>query len=129
LSSSGASFGYFPDTRKLDDVLRRGNFTRALAIESPLKAAYAHGRECKIHWKPEVQLPVGIYFFDTVPGGAGVAKRIAANIQVVLQAAVRRVTSCHCGEETSCYGCLRSYRNGRSHELLSRSAALAIRAS
>jgi ATP-dependent helicase YprA (DUF1998 family) len=70
-----------------------------------------------------------IVVFDTVPGGAGAAKRIAANIEVVLQAAVRRVTSCDCGEETSCYGCLRSYRNGRSHELLSRSAALAILAS
>ena len=70
MSSSGGSFGYFPDTRKLDDVLRRGQFTRALAIESPLKAAYAHGRECKIQWKPEVQLPVGIYFFEGIDEGS-----------------------------------------------------------
>ncbi|WP_210686519.1 DEAD/DEAH box helicase [Mycolicibacterium sp. GESEQ-9] len=67
-----------------------------------------------------------IVLFDTVPGGAGAAKKIAENIGVVLQAAVKRVTSCDCGEETSCYGCLRSYRNGRFHQDLSRGAALQI---
>ncbi|WNG83724.1 DEAD/DEAH box helicase [Mycobacterium sp. ITM-2016-00316] len=65
-----------------------------------------------------------LVLFDTVPGGAGSAKRIAENIEVVLESAVKRVTSCECGEETSCYGCLRSYRNARFHEELSRGAAL-----
>jgi ATP-dependent helicase YprA (DUF1998 family) len=67
-----------------------------------------------------------IVVFDTVPGGAGAAKRIAENIEVVLQSAVKRIRSCDCGEETSCYGCLRSYRNARFHEELSRGAALQI---
>jgi ATP-dependent helicase YprA (DUF1998 family) len=67
-----------------------------------------------------------IVLFDTVPGGAGAAKRIAENIEVVLKSAVKRVKSCDCGEETSCYGCLRSYRNARFHEELSRGAALQI---
>ncbi len=67
-----------------------------------------------------------IVLFDTVPGGAGSAKRIAENIGVVLESAVRRVENCDCGEETSCYGCLRSYRNGRLHEQLSRKAALSL---
>jgi hypothetical protein len=67
-----------------------------------------------------------IVVFDTVPGGAGAAKRIAENIAVVMDAAVKRVTSCDCGEETSCYGCLRTYRNGRVHERLSRNAALRL---
>ncbi|BBX34829.1 DEAD/DEAH box helicase [Mycolicibacterium mageritense DSM 44476 = CIP 104973] len=67
-----------------------------------------------------------IVLFDTVPGGAGSAKRIAENIGLVLESTVKRVTSCDCGEETSCYGCLRSYRNGRFHESLSRRAALQI---
>jgi hypothetical protein len=67
-----------------------------------------------------------IVLFDTVPGGAGAAKRIAENIEVVLQSAVKRVRSCDCGEETSCYGCLRSYRNARFHEELSRGAALQL---
>jgi ATP-dependent helicase YprA (DUF1998 family) len=67
-----------------------------------------------------------IVIFDTVPGGAGAAKKIAENIGVVLDAAVKRVQDCDCGEETSCYGCLRSYRNARFHQDLSRGAALQI---
>lgn len=67
-----------------------------------------------------------IVLFDTVPGGAGAAKRIAENIERVLHSALNRVLSCDCGEETSCYGCLRSYRNARFHEELSRGAALQL---
>ncbi|MCV7199822.1 DEAD/DEAH box helicase [Mycobacterium angelicum] len=67
-----------------------------------------------------------VVLFDTVPGGAGAAKKIAENIGAVLEAAVKRVMSCDCGEETSCYGCLRSYRNGRFHDKLSRRAALRL---
>jgi hypothetical protein len=67
-----------------------------------------------------------IVVFDTVPGGAGAAKTIAQNIGVVVQSAIKRVTDCDCGEETSCYGCLRSYRNARFHEELSRGAALQL---
>lgn len=65
-----------------------------------------------------------IVLFDTVPGGAGAAKKIAENIGLVVETAVKRVTDCDCGEETSCYGCLRTYRNARFHEKLSRRAAL-----
>lgn len=65
-----------------------------------------------------------IVLFDTVPGGAGASKRIAQNIGPVLKVAVQRVVNCDCGEETSCYGCLRTYRNARHHEALSRRAAL-----
>jgi ATP-dependent helicase YprA (DUF1998 family) len=75
-------------------------------------------------WSAELRR--SIVLFDTVPGGAGAAKRIAENIGLVLESAVRRVRSCDCGEETSCYGCLRTYRNARFHEDLSRGAALKI---
>ena len=64
--------------------------------------------------------------FDTVPGGAGAAKRIAENVELVLRSALDRVNQCDCGPETSCYGCLRSYRNSKHHELLSREGALKI---
>jgi hypothetical protein len=43
-----------------------------------------------------------------------------------VSAASRRVGSCDCGLETSCSGCLRTPRNERYHEDLSRGAALAI---
>lgn len=65
-----------------------------------------------------------IVLFDTVPGGAGAAKKIAENIGLVMETAVKRVSGCDCGKETSCYGCLRTYRNARFHEDLSRRAAL-----
>ncbi|MCW2941983.1 MAG: box helicase domain protein, partial [Actinomycetia bacterium] len=71
----------------------------------------------------------GVVVFDTVPGGAGSALRIAAALDVVVGAALRRVASCDCGTETSCYGCLRTRRNERHHDQLSRGAALrALRA-
>jgi ATP-dependent helicase YprA (DUF1998 family) len=67
-----------------------------------------------------------LVIFDTVPGGAGAAKRIAENIELVLRSAMDRVSHCDCGPETSCYGCLRSYRNAKYHERLSRLGALTI---
>lgn len=67
-----------------------------------------------------------LVLFDTTPGGAGNTPRIAEHLADVVQGAVARVTSCECGEETICYGCLRAFRNERYHEQLSRRAALAL---
>lgn len=67
-----------------------------------------------------------LVLFDTVPGGAGAAKRIAESIDLVVRSAIDRVMQCDCGPETSCYGCLRSYRNARVHDQLSRQGALAL---
>jgi ATP-dependent helicase YprA (DUF1998 family) len=66
----------------------------------------------------------GLVLFDTVPGGAGSVPRIAGALDTVIATAARRVRSCDCGLETSCYGCLRTPRNERHHEDLSRGAAL-----
>ena len=62
--------------------------------------------------------------FDAVPGGAGSAIRIARSFDEVVRAALDRVERCDCGEETSCYGCLRGYRNQSFHEQLRRGAAV-----
>ncbi len=64
-----------------------------------------------------------INIVDTVPGGAGYAKLIAKSIVQVLTTALDIVTRCECGEETSCYMCLRSYSNQRFHDDLSRGLA------
>lgn len=72
---------------------------------------------------PTGALTKSLVLFDTVPGGGGNVLRIEEQLEEVLQAALRRVTSCECGPETSCYGCLRGYRNQRDHEQLSRGAA------
>ena len=68
----------------------------------------------------------GLVLFDTVPGGAGSVLRIASALDTAIRTALRRVASCDCGLETSCYGCLRTPRNERHHEELSRRAALAV---
>ena len=68
----------------------------------------------------------GLVLFDTVPGGAGSVLRIASTLDRAVAAALRRVGSCDCGLETSCYGCLRTPGNERHHEDLSRAAALAV---
>lgn len=67
-----------------------------------------------------------IVLFDTVPAGAGASKSIAENLDRVITFAVDRVTRCDCGVETSCYGCLRSFRNEKYHDQLSRAGALEI---
>jgi hypothetical protein len=64
-----------------------------------------------------------IALFDAVSGGAGHVLQVEENLTQVLHAALRRVSTCECGPETSCYGCLRSYGNQRDHDVLSRGAA------
>lgn len=65
-----------------------------------------------------------IVVYDTVPGGAGHVKRILENDNIVeiLENTYKIVSECECGEETSCYSCLRDYSNQKYHENLSRGA-------
>ena len=67
-----------------------------------------------------------IVLFDTVPGGAGGARLVAESLETVVRGALDRVDNCECGPETSCYACLRGYRNGRYHDELSRTGALTV---
>lgn len=63
--------------------------------------------------------------FDQVPGGAGHVKRIGIELDKVIKEAKKRVSGlCECGEETSCYGCLRNYSNQPYHDILQRGLAL-----
>lgn len=62
--------------------------------------------------------------FDTVPGGAGITRKVRENFPQVLEAAIRRVETCSCGIDTSCYACLRSFSNQRFHLDLRRDIAL-----
>lgn len=67
---------------------------------------------------------LNLVLYDTVPGGAGHARRIAERFGAVAAAALERVQQCQCGEETSCYNCLRGYRNEMWHDMLERGAAI-----
>ncbi len=75
--------------------------------------------------------PPALILFDNVPGGAGHVRRVAENLLEVLYAARERVDGrCRCGGgpegpgTTSCYGCLRNYRNQFYHDQLKRVDAL-----
>jgi len=64
-----------------------------------------------------------IILYDNVPGGAGLVARLEEKeiLLATLEAALHRVDgNCGCDEATSCYGCLRSYRNQFAHQYLQR---------
>ena len=63
--------------------------------------------------------------YDTTPGGAGHVKRFKdkATLSNVLIGAYYKAKDCDCGGETgdtSCYKCLRTYRNQQHHDLIKR---------
>jgi hypothetical protein len=81
---------------------------------SDLSATVAHIAQCPLP-------PIILY--DNVPGGAGLVARLeeGAVLRACLEAAHARVRgNCGCDESTSCYGCLRSYRNQFAHQYLQR---------
>ncbi|HUI29710.1 MAG TPA: DEAD/DEAH box helicase [Candidatus Acidoferrales bacterium] len=63
-----------------------------------------------------------IILYDNVPGGAGLVARIEDKTMLgeALRTAYERVSQCTCGENESCYTCLRNYRNQFAHEHLRR---------
>ncbi len=67
--------------------------------------------------------PPTLILYDDVPGGAGHVKRIQANLRAVMETALERMKDCECGVETSCYNCLRNYRNQFHHDVLQRGSA------
>ena len=68
-------------------------------------------------------LSPALVLFDNVPGGAALVRRVSENLPLVFRSAWRRVDRCECGEETSCYQCLRNYYNQYYHERLRRGLA------
>ena len=65
-----------------------------------------------------------IVLYDNVPGGAGLVAQLEEKsvLREVLQSARERVLGA-CGCDSSCYGCLRSYRNQFAHSHLDRTKA------
>lgn len=64
-----------------------------------------------------------IILYDAVPGGAGLVARLEEKslLYEVISIGQQRVSGkCGCQEDTSCYGCLRSYRNQFAHQKMQR---------
>ncbi len=68
-----------------------------------------------------------IVLYDDVPGGAGLVAQLKDEgaFRRVVERSRDRVAG-ECGCDTSCYGCLRSYRNQFFHTQLDRRAALIV---
>lgn len=73
-----------------------------------LTAAGREGREAEI------------YLYDTLPGGAGFARRVGNLGLTLFEDALPLLESCPDNCDRSCYRCLRSYRNKFEHDLLDR---------
>lgn len=69
---------------------------------------------------------LAIVLYDSVPGGAGLVAELEDE-KVFLEAlrCAREHVSDKCGCDSSCYGCLRSYRNQFAHNELNRKDAFA----
>ena len=65
-----------------------------------------------------------IILFDSVPGGAGHVENIKDHLRDAVFAGYKKVKECQCGEDTSCYNCLRNYSNQRFHDDLQRGYAI-----
>lgn len=65
-----------------------------------------------------------IILFDTVPGGAGHVEHIKEHLRDAVETGLKKIEKCSCGEDTSCYNCLRNYRNQNIHDELQRGYAM-----
>ena len=73
--------------------------------------------------------PPSLILFDTVPGGAGHVEHVRNSLRQAAEAGLKKVETCQCGQpngDTSCYNCLRNYRNQRYHDELQRIYAIQL---
>lgn len=61
-----------------------------------------------------------IYIYDTLPGGAGFARRVGDFELSIFEDALEVLLTCPEDCDRSCYRCIRSYKNKFEHELLNR---------
>lgn len=76
----------------------------------------------------EADATFSVVLYDDVSGGAGHVKRLlnAVKFEDALKISSKKIKNCSCDIRTSCYNCLRNYRNQRYHKLLVRLNAIAI---
>lgn len=68
-----------------------------------------------------------VYLYDTLPGGAGYARDVNANLETILRQALSDAARCQNPDcEGACYGCLLDYQNQRYHALLDRKLGMAL---
>jgi len=65
-------------------------------------------------------LEAEIYMYDTLAGGAGFSRRVAAMGAAAFELALGLLETCPADCDLSCYRCLRSFKNRFEHDLLDR---------
>lgn len=65
-------------------------------------------------------LEAEIFLYDTLPGGAGFAKQLAGRGLELFQRALKVLKTCEENCDSSCYRCLRSFKNKFEHGQLDR---------
>ena len=68
-------------------------------------------------------LKAEVFLYDTLPGGAGFSSQLVERGTELFQRALRLVKTCAENCDTSCYRCLRSFKNKFEHGLLDRHVA------
>lgn len=67
-----------------------------------------------------------LFLYDTLSGGAGYSRAAVSKGVALLQAARQVLSSCQEGCDSSCYRCLRNFRNRQDHSLLDRHVGLSF---
>jgi hypothetical protein len=79
-------------------------------VQADFRAALTH--------EGQSGLEAEIYLYDTLPGGAGFSRRAGERLKHILEVAVTILDHCDC--DSSCYNCLRSFKNKFEHDRLDR---------
>jgi len=61
-----------------------------------------------------------LILYDDVPGGAGFVQAVSRKLSEIMDHVRTSIQHCTCDVKTSCYTCLRSYRNQFLHDQLQR---------
>jgi ATP-dependent helicase YprA (DUF1998 family) len=129
LDLASAGFQLHPKSPEARSALRSLAQAIALAASERVLKLQEGELEADFRWPSgdagAVGLSAEIYWYDKVPGGAGYANEAAARLSEVLDAA-RSVLECPRGCGSSCYSCLRRYRNQLHHQELNRHLALYV---
>ena len=68
-SETTPSFGYTPDCERIDIAFEHGQFTRALVLDHAVRTLATRVADCRVLWRPEVELPEGLYWFQGISEG------------------------------------------------------------
>lgn len=67
-----------------------------------------------------------LFLYDTLPGGAGYSRRAVEDVQRLFVEARRLMNNCKGNCDSSCYRCLRTFRNRQDHGLIDRHVGAAL---